>query len=190
MLLLRLTPPRERRLLLPLSTWTQGLMPPPLLTAPLRRERGVVRTGRHTKPVARLSMPPRSPEPPAHHQVSSGSGSCGPAYEARRKAFYASKKQGFLRLKEAPNHQRTIDSGSNGCYRSGREGCMTAMQTAPLRRRLWYTCLWVVVAAFAGLLRLPCCLRGVTTGDAYLFDRLGGFSGGVRLLSCSCPLVL
>ena len=35
---------------------------------------------------------------------------------------------------------------------------------------------------FAGLWRLSCCLRGgVTTGDAYLFDRPGGFSGGVSL---------
>ena len=39
-----------------------------------------------------------------------------------------------------------------------------------------------LAAAFAGLWRLPCCLRGgVTTGDAYLFDRLGGFGGGVSL---------
>jgi len=30
----------------------------------------------------------------------------------------------------------------------------------------------------------------VTKGDAYLFHRLDGFSGGVRSLSCSCPLVL
>ena len=29
-----------------------------------------------------------------------------------------------------------------------------------------------------------------TTGDAHLFGRLGGFSGGVRSLSCSCPLIL
>ena len=55
--LLLLTPPRERRLLLPLSTWTQGLVPPPLLTTPIRRKRGVVCAGRHTKPVERLSMP-------------------------------------------------------------------------------------------------------------------------------------
>ena len=27
-------------------------------------------------------------------------------------------------------------------------------------------------------------------GDAYLFHHLGGFSGGVRSLSSSCPLVL
>ena len=30
----------------------------------------------------------------------------------------------------------------------------------------------------------------VTQGDAYLFDRLGGCSGGVRSLSSPCPLVL
>ena len=34
-LLLPLTPPREQRLLLPLPTWTQVLVPPPLFTAPL-----------------------------------------------------------------------------------------------------------------------------------------------------------
>ena len=47
-----------------------------------------------------------------------------------------------------------------------------------------------------GLLRrcwpvaLALLLAGVMAGDAYLFRRLGGFSGGVRSLSCSCPLVL
>ena len=34
-----------------------------------RRKRGVVRAGRHTKHVAKLSMPPRRPEPPAHHRL-------------------------------------------------------------------------------------------------------------------------
>ena len=51
---------------------------------------------------------------------------------------------------------------------------LTARRIPPrMRTTVWGAC-WTVALAllFAG---------GVTTGDAYLFDRLGGFSGGVSL---------
>ena len=57
----------------------------------------------------------------------------------------------------------------------------------------------VALAARGGVPALSCPLAPValallfavvTQGDAYLFDRLGGCSGGVRSRSIPCPLVL
>ena len=52
-------------------------------------------------------------------------------------------------------------------------------------------CFVALALLFAGWpVALALLLAGVMTGDAYLSHRLGGFGGGVRSLSCSCPLVL
>ena len=50
------------------TIWMTVPLPPPPMSF-RRRKSGVVRAGRHTKHVAKLSMLLRRPEPPAHHRL-------------------------------------------------------------------------------------------------------------------------